>query len=89
MSQFCVFCKSNNYKVTDVTEVIRCILLTQRERERVEVTGKIMPAHSVGEGETNTKMRFLTPCFPPHRVPKRECHVSQVGAVFQAENGIG
>lgn len=30
MSQFCVFCKSNNYKVTDVSEVIHCILLAQR-----------------------------------------------------------
>lgn len=29
MSQFCVFCKSNNYKVTDVSEVIRCVILVQ------------------------------------------------------------
>ena len=87
MSRFRVFCKSNNYKVTDVTEVTRCILLTQRER--VEVTRKVMPAHSVGEGEMNRQMRFLTPYFPPPSVPKRELRVSQVRAVFQAENSTG
>lgn len=68
--QFCVFCKSNNYEVTDVTEDIHCILLAQRVSGSEE---KIVPGHSGGEGERHRQMSFLTPCSQPPVFPRESC----------------